>query len=82
MRAADTSAIGLAGDVGGGGAGSATARRDGSYSGLTAVAAIDGGVCPAASHMTIIDCSGKDASLVRAGMVHQRAIAAALGRQP
>lgn len=51
-------------------------------SGLTAAVAIDGGICPAANHMTIIDCSRKDASLVRAGMVHQRAVAAALGREP
>jgi L-threonylcarbamoyladenylate synthase len=50
-------------------------------SGLTAAVAIDGGICPAGSHMTIIDCSRKGASLTRAGMVHQRAIAAVLGRQ-
>jgi L-threonylcarbamoyladenylate synthase len=51
-------------------------------SSLTAAIAIDGGVCPAANHMTIIDCSREDAILVRAGMVHQRALTAALGRQP
>jgi L-threonylcarbamoyladenylate synthase len=49
-------------------------------SGLDVPVVIDGGICPAANHMTIIDCSQDKASLVRAGTVHERAVAAALGR--
>ncbi|WP_344662313.1 hypothetical protein [Catenulispora subtropica] len=41
------------------------------------VSVVIGGVCPAANHMTIVDCSGE---IVRAGVVHERAIEAALGR--
>ena len=51
-------------------------------SGLKVAVAIDGGICPAANHMTIVDCSGAEGSLVRPGLVHQRAIDAALGRAP
>ncbi|GAB3971077.1 hypothetical protein GCM10029978_045580 [Actinoallomurus acanthiterrae] len=39
---------------------------------------VDGGVCPAANHMTIVDCFTPEARLVRTGLVHQRAISAAL----
>lgn len=39
---------------------------------------IDGGICPAANHLTIVDCSGVGARLVRPGVVHERAIGAAL----
>lgn len=42
---------------------------------------IDGGVCPAANHMTIVDCFTPEARLVRTGLVHQRAISAALGTE-
>lgn len=50
-------------------------------SGLTASVIIDGGVCPAANHLTIVDCFTPEAKLVRTGLVHQRAISAALGRE-
>ncbi|MET7663179.1 hypothetical protein ABZT51_20195 [Streptomyces sp. NPDC005373] len=49
-------------------------------SGLT-VSIVDGGVCPAANHMTIVDCFTSEARLVRTGLVHQRAVTAALGRK-
>jgi L-threonylcarbamoyladenylate synthase len=39
---------------------------------------LDGGICPAASHLTIVDCIDGNAKLVRAGLVHERAVAAAL----
>ncbi|MEV0982582.1 hypothetical protein [Streptomyces sp. NPDC049915] len=46
--------------------------------GLDAVV-MDGGVCPAANHLTIIDCAGEQARLVRAGLVHPRAVASVIG---
>lgn len=42
---------------------------------------VDGGICPAANHMTIVDCFTPEAKLVRTGLVHQRAVTAALGRE-
>nr|WSX78548.1 Sua5/YciO/YrdC/YwlC family protein [Streptomyces sp. NBC_00899] len=42
---------------------------------------LDGGVCPAADHLAIVDCVTPEARLVRAGLVHERALAAALGRE-
>lgn len=50
-------------------------------SGLTVSTIVDGGVCPAANHMTIVDCFTSEAKLVRTGLVHQRAVTAALGRE-
>ncbi|MFD7444001.1 L-threonylcarbamoyladenylate synthase [Streptomyces sp. NPDC059909] len=50
-------------------------------SGLTASVIVDGGVCPAANHMTIVDCFTPQARLVRTGLVHQRSVSAALGRE-
>lgn len=47
-------------------------------SGLKVGVIVDGGVCPAANHMTIVDCFTPEARLVRTGLVHQRAISAAL----
>ncbi|MFF6835196.1 hypothetical protein ACFY84_25505 [Streptomyces sp. NPDC012438] len=41
---------------------------------------MDGGVCPAANHLTIIDCADDQTHLVRASLIHPRAIASALGR--
>lgn len=41
---------------------------------------INGGICPTGHHLTIMDCSGEEAQLVRPGVVHERAIGAALGR--
>lgn len=48
-------------------------------SGLDAMV-IDGGICPAANHLTIVDCTKPDTALVRSGMVHPRALSCALGR--
>jgi L-threonylcarbamoyladenylate synthase len=50
-------------------------------SGLKVSVLVDGGVCPAANHLTIVDCFTPEAKLVRTGLVHQRAVAAALGRE-
>ncbi|GGY71271.1 threonylcarbamoyl-AMP synthase [Streptomyces omiyaensis] len=47
--------------------------------GLDAVV-MDGGICPAAHHLTIVDCTGPDTRLVRAGLVHPRSVAAAIGQ--
>ncbi|MGH3426830.1 MAG: NUDIX domain-containing protein, partial [Terriglobales bacterium] len=43
-------------------------------------AAIDGGICPAANHLTIIDCLADKPGAVRSGLVHARAVNAALGK--
>lgn len=50
-------------------------------SGLEVSVIVDGGVCPAANHMTIVDCFMPEARLVRTGLVHQRAISVALGTE-
>lgn len=42
---------------------------------------LDGGVCPSANHLTIVDCATTKVRLVRAGLVHERAVSAALGRE-
>nr|WP_145491727.1 MULTISPECIES: Sua5/YciO/YrdC/YwlC family protein [Streptomyces] len=47
-------------------------------SSLTSALVVDGGICPAANHLTVVDCSGGAPRTVRAGEVHQRAIDAAL----
>ncbi|AZK95027.1 MULTISPECIES: L-threonylcarbamoyladenylate synthase [Streptomyces] len=50
-------------------------------SGLKPSVIVDGGVCPAANHMTIVDCFTPEARLIRTGLVHQRSVSAALGRE-
>lgn len=45
---------------------------------LAVAVCVDGGICPIAHHLTIVDCTGTDAKLVRDGVVHKRAVAAAL----
>jgi L-threonylcarbamoyladenylate synthase len=47
-------------------------------SGLDVAHVIDGGICPAANHTTVIDCFTDEPRLIRTGLVHQRAIDAAL----
>jgi L-threonylcarbamoyladenylate synthase len=47
-------------------------------SGINVAAVIDAGICPAANHMTVVDCFTDGAKLVRTGLVHQRAVVAAL----
>jgi L-threonylcarbamoyladenylate synthase len=42
---------------------------------------IDGGTCPLANHMTIVDCTS-NATIIRNGVVHERAVRAALGALP
>ncbi|MFJ2186707.1 L-threonylcarbamoyladenylate synthase [Kitasatospora sp. NPDC087861] len=51
------------------------------FSSVKASVILDGGVSPAAHHLTIVDCSTPVARLVRAGLVHERAVSAVLGRQ-
>lgn len=41
---------------------------------------MDGGVCPAANHLTIVDCASDQTHLVRAGLVHPRAVTSVVGR--
>lgn len=50
-------------------------------SGLEPDFIVDGGVCPAVNHLTIVDCFTSEARLVRTGLVHQRAVSAALGTE-
>jgi L-threonylcarbamoyladenylate synthase len=49
-------------------------------SGLDVALCIDGGICPAVSHLTIVDCTDLDLPIIRPGLVHERAIAAALSQ--
>ena len=53
-------------------------RRFVDSSGLDVAFCLDGGICPAASHLTIVDCTDGNAQLLRAGLVHERAVTAAL----
>ena len=45
---------------------------------LDVAVTIDGGICPLADHMTIVDCTQPAARITRTGVVHQRAVHAAL----
>ncbi|MGV9751127.1 L-threonylcarbamoyladenylate synthase [Nocardia farcinica] len=47
-------------------------------SGLEVAVCVDGGICPTADHLTIMDCTGSRATVSRHGLIHARAIAAAL----
>ncbi|WAL75108.1 Sua5/YciO/YrdC/YwlC family protein [Kitasatospora sp. YST-16] len=51
------------------------------FTGVRVTVLLDGGVSPAAHHLTIVDCSAPAARLVRPGLVHERALAAVLGHQ-
>jgi L-threonylcarbamoyladenylate synthase len=48
---------------------------------VEAAVVLDGGIAPAANHLTIVDCSTAQTSLTRPGLLHERALVAALGRQ-
>lgn len=39
---------------------------------------VDGGVCPLAQHLTIVDCTAHDSNISRHGVIHERAVRAAL----
>lgn len=39
---------------------------------------IDGGTCPIANHLTIVDCTTSEGRLIRSGIIHDRAIMAAM----
>jgi L-threonylcarbamoyladenylate synthase len=49
-------------------------------SGLNVALCIDGGICPAVNHLTIVDCTHPDLPIIRPGLVHERAIIAALSQ--
>jgi L-threonylcarbamoyladenylate synthase len=46
--------------------------------GIDVAYCIDGGVCPFAHHLTVVDCTAADAKIVRSGVVHERAINAVI----
>lgn len=46
--------------------------------GLDVAYCIEGGISPLAHHLTIVDCTAPRAKLVRSGVVHERAVEAAL----
>jgi L-threonylcarbamoyladenylate synthase len=39
---------------------------------------VDGGICPLANHLTIVDCTSHSSQVIRSGVVHDRAIEVAL----
>ncbi|MGI5147216.1 L-threonylcarbamoyladenylate synthase [Plantactinospora sp. CA-294935] len=49
-------------------------------SGAGVSVAVDGGICPTANHLTIVRCADDRTELVREGVVHTRAVMAALHR--
>ncbi|AYF30434.1 translation factor Sua5 [Micromonospora tulbaghiae] len=49
-----------------------------SEAGIDVAYCLDGGVCPLAHHLTIVDCTGTAPMLIRSGVVHQRSIQAAI----
>ena len=51
-----------------------------SESGMDVAVVVDGGVCPVARHLTVVDCTGPHAVLARSGVVDDRAVTAALTR--
>jgi L-threonylcarbamoyladenylate synthase len=57
----------------------AEVQRFVSESGVDAAYCVDGGISPLAQHLTIVDCTANEAKLVRSGVVHERAIRAAIG---
>jgi L-threonylcarbamoyladenylate synthase len=76
--------VNVSGNAGGDGSGPAiTITEVGSFvsdSGIDVAVCIDGGVCPAVSHLTIVDCSNATPSITRTGLVHERAISATLSQ--
>jgi L-threonylcarbamoyladenylate synthase len=47
-------------------------------SGVDVAFCVDGGTCPAAEHLTVVDCTTDNVQLVRPGLVHARALSAVL----
>ncbi len=47
-------------------------------SGMKVAFCVDGGICPAANHLTIVDDTDEETRVIRTGLVHERAITAAL----
>jgi L-threonylcarbamoyladenylate synthase len=39
---------------------------------------VEGGICPLANHLTIVDCTTAETRIVRSGVIHDRAVAAAI----
>jgi L-threonylcarbamoyladenylate synthase len=48
-------------------------------SGVEVALCIDGGTCPAANHLTVVDSTSDEVRLTRPGLVHARAVSAVLG---
>jgi L-threonylcarbamoyladenylate synthase len=46
--------------------------------GLEIAYCVDGGVSPLAQHLTIVDCTAHDSKITRHGVIHERAVKAAL----
>jgi L-threonylcarbamoyladenylate synthase len=46
--------------------------------GINIAYCVDGGICPLAHHLTIVDCTATEAKIIRSGVVHERAVKAAL----
>lgn len=53
-------------------------QRFAERAGLDLAYCIDGGICPQADHLTVIDCTAETPTTVRSGLVHDRAIHTAL----
>ncbi len=47
-------------------------------SGVEVTYGLDGGICPLAHHLTIVDCMDTEAKIIRSGVVHERAVNAAI----
>lgn len=74
-KIADTTAAGPAITI-------AEVKRFAIEAGLDIAYCVDGGICPLAQHLTIIDCTTPEAQITRSGVVHERAINAALTSDP
>jgi L-threonylcarbamoyladenylate synthase len=74
--------VNVSGDSGATGAGPAVSVREvrafADKTGTKIAFCIDGGTCPLANHMTIVDCTTDQATITRVGVVHERAILDAL----
>lgn len=77
--------VNISGEIGDGTPGPAISPSEvESFLNLTGIevrVAIDGGICSEANHLTIVDCSLDRTRIVRPGLVHLRAVSAAVGRR-
>lgn len=56
----------------------AEVRKFAESSGIDIAYCVEGGIAPLAQHLTIVDCTATPAQIVRSGVVHERAIRAAI----